>query len=233
MLRPRRRGGRGLGLTPGQLGVLEHDRVVRTAPTAEAADLYTGVLFDALGLADLRAHHAEAYRQAAEAVLVFSGWWGVLRVGDRIPYYRCSAGISLPGVGPVTAFWRRELRAPLDDLVGDGLVVDLRSTAYAGMWRVGDGHAVSVRVLQERIVSGRTTRTVVSHFNKATKGRLVRALLLAGAEPKTAAEFADTCATSVHRRAGRGAGTARPDRFRAVRTRELPADGHRRRTCRA
>jgi uncharacterized protein len=181
-----------LGLTPGQLGVLEHDRVVGTAPTAQAADLYTGVLFDALGLADLRAHHPEAYRQAAESLVVFSGLWGVLRVADRIPYYRCSAGVSLPGVGPVTAFWRRELRAPLDDLVGDGLVVDLRSTAYTGMWRGGDGHVVSVRVLQERVVSGRMTRTVVSHFNKATKGRLVRALLLAGAEPKTAGEFADT-----------------------------------------
>ena len=34
-------------------------------------------------------------------------------------------------------------------------------------------------------------RTVVSHFNKATKGRLVRALLESGATPKTPAALAD------------------------------------------
>jgi len=32
---------------------------------------------------------------------------------------------------------------------------------------------------------------VVSHFNKATKGRLVRSLLVAGAEPQSPAELID------------------------------------------
>jgi hypothetical protein len=41
-----------------------------------------------------------------------------------------------------------------------------------------------VRVLQAQ------TRKVVSHFNKATKGRLVRALLEAGARPKDPAQLA-------------------------------------------
>jgi hypothetical protein len=44
---------------------------------------------------------------------------------------------------------------------------------------------VTVRVLHER--DGR--RTVVSHFNKATKGRLVRDLLQAGARPVTTREL--------------------------------------------
>ena len=39
----------------------------------------------------------------------------------------------------------------------------------------------TVRVLHES--GGR--RTVVSHFNKATKGRIVRALLEDGADPRT------------------------------------------------
>jgi hypothetical protein len=46
-------------------------------------------------------------------------------------------------------------------------------------------------VLHEREVDGTLKRTVVSHFNKATKGRIVRALLVDGAEPKTPEEFAD------------------------------------------
>jgi cytoplasmic iron level regulating protein YaaA (DUF328/UPF0246 family) len=43
----------------------------------------------------------------------------------------------------------------------------------------------TVRVLQER--DGR--RSVVSHFNKATKGRVVRALLESRGEPRTPAEL--------------------------------------------
>jgi hypothetical protein len=46
---------------------------------------------------------------------------------------------------------------------------------------------VTVRVLHE---SG-GTRKVVSHFNKATKGRLVRSLLADGGAPGSPARFAD------------------------------------------
>jgi len=45
----------------------------------------------------------------------------------------------------------------------------------------------TVRVLHES--GGR--RTVVSHFNKATKGRIVRALLEDGADPRTPAALAE------------------------------------------
>src|SRR5579871_4855742 len=179
-----------LGLTEGQRGELEHNRRLTTAPTGPAAHVYSGVLYDALDLPGLRARNKAAYRRAQESLLVFSGLWGVLKPEDRIPYYRCSAGVKLPGVGSVTAVWKAALKDPLEDLIGERLVVDLRSSAYAGLWK---GRArtktVTVRVLHEREVGGQVKRTVVSHFNKATKGRIVRALLLDGAEPKTAEEF--------------------------------------------
>lgn len=44
---------------------------------------------------------------------------------------------------------------------------------------------MTVRVLHEREVDGVPVRSVVSHFNKATKGRLVRDLLTAGIRPRT------------------------------------------------
>ena len=72
-------------------------------------------------------------------------------------------------------------------------MLDLRSSAYAAAWApVGAGKVVSVRVLQERMVAGVPTRTVVSQFNKATKGRLVRDLLEAGANPRTPSALAAT-----------------------------------------
>jgi uncharacterized protein len=174
-----------LSLSESQAGELAHNRELLSAPTGAAAEVYTGVLYDAL---DLPALHRQGI--ATDHVLIFSGLWGVLRPGDRIPRYRCSAGVRLPAVGSVSAAWRKALRTPLAAHVGDQLVVDLRSGAYASLWAPG-GNAVTVRVLHERESGGVVTRSVVSHFNKATKGRLIRAILESGQQPRKPDEFAD------------------------------------------
>jgi isopentenyl diphosphate isomerase/L-lactate dehydrogenase-like FMN-dependent dehydrogenase len=71
-------------------------------------------------------------------------------------------------------------------------VVDLRSGAYAALARVP--HAVQVRVLRETV--GR--RSVVSHDNKWTKGRLARALCEQGARSTSdVAEIGRTVADDV------------------------------------
>ncbi len=173
-----------LGLGKSQAGELAVNRELLSAPAGPAAEVYTGVLYDAL---DLPALHRQGV--ATDSVLIFSGLWGVLRPADRIPHYRCSAGVKLPPVGSVSAAWRQALRAPLAAHVGDQLIVDLRSGAYAGLWAPG-GNAVTVRVLHERESGGVVTRSVVSHFNKATKGRLTRALLESGQRPRTPDELA-------------------------------------------
>jgi len=185
-----------LGLSEGQRGELSRNRALATAPAAPAADVYRGVLYEALDLPGLRTSDPAAFRRAQESIIVFSGLWGVLRPQDRIPYYRCSAAARLPGLGPVATVWRQALDEPLAELLAEELVIDLRSTAYAGMWRprglAAARRAVTVRVVHERMVGGVLKRSVVSHWNKATKGRLVRALLISGAEPKTPEEFADS-----------------------------------------
>jgi uncharacterized protein len=66
----------------------------------------------------------------------------------------------------------------------------LRSGAYASLWVPG-ANAVAVRVLHERESGGVVRRSVVSHFNKATKGRLARALLESGQQPGQPDEFGD------------------------------------------
>ena len=113
---------------------------------------------------------------------VVSSLFGMVRPGDRIPAYRLSGDASLPGLGPVAGVWRTHLGGAVREALGPGLLVDLRSTTYAAFWRPEPDLArrvVTVRVLHES--GGR--RTVVSHFNKATKGRLVRGLLEDGANP--------------------------------------------------
>jgi cytoplasmic iron level regulating protein YaaA (DUF328/UPF0246 family) len=76
----------------------------------------------------------------------------------------------------------------LPEAAGHGLVLDLRSAAYAAAWKPkGEvaGRTATVRVLHA------PTRKVVSHFNKATKGRIVRSLLSEGAAPKNPAELVE------------------------------------------
>jgi cytoplasmic iron level regulating protein YaaA (DUF328/UPF0246 family) len=181
-----------LGLSPGLRGEVAKNAGLRTAPALPAGRLYTGVLYEALGLAGL---DAAARRRAQSSLLVFSGLWGAVRLGDRIPAYRCSMGVRLPGAGGLAAYWKPWLDAALPEAAGGGLVLDLRSSAYAAAWKPrGElaARTATVRVLQVSVVDGVERRTIVSHFNKATKGRLVRALLTAGARPRTAAALAAT-----------------------------------------
>ncbi len=178
-----------LGLTAGQRGELNRNARLRQAAAVPAGRLYTGVIYDALDLASLS---APAGRLAQRSILVFSGLWGAVRLGDRIPAYRCSIGVKLPGLGGLGGYWRRVMAGAVVEAAGDAPVLDLRSTGYAAMWRPGGALArrtAVVRVLHERVQGGVVTRSVVSHFNKATKGRLVRSLLQAGAKPRTLAEL--------------------------------------------
>lgn len=175
-----------LGLSEGLRGEIAKNTRLRTAPARPAAEIYTGVLYDALAPATLS---PAAKRRAARSLLVFSGLWGAVGIKDRIPSYRCSGGVRLPGVGALSAHWRRPLADALPRAAGTGPVLDLRSTAYAQMWKPQGELAertVTVRVLQSAVVDGVERRTVVSHFNKATKGRIVRALLERGSAPATA-----------------------------------------------
>ncbi|MFY1669740.1 peroxide stress protein YaaA [Plantactinospora sp. WMMB334] len=174
-----------LGLSPGQDEELDRNARLRTAPAQPAAKVYTGVLYDALGLGTLP---GPARARARRSVLVCSGLWGVVRLDDRIPAYRCAVGANLPGAGGLAAYWRGLLDPVLTEAAGAGPVLDLRSSGYAAMWRPTGRLAertVTVRVLHEQVVEGVPRRSVVSHFNKASKGRLVRDLLLAGAAPRS------------------------------------------------
>lgn len=175
-----------LGLSRTQLDLIERNAALEEAPTARADRIYDGVLYEALDLGSLS---PSAKRRAASRLAITSSLFGLVRVGDRIPAYRLSGDACVPGLGPVAGWWRESLGPAMADAVGKGLLVDLRSSMYAGFWRPPAELAprvATVRVLHE--VAGR--RQVVSHFNKATKGRIVRALLEHGGNPRTPAQLA-------------------------------------------
>ncbi|GAA0191225.1 peroxide stress protein YaaA [Cytobacillus oceanisediminis] len=181
-----RRAAEVLGLGPTQADAVETDARLFEVPCAPAGEVYTGVLFGELDLATL---DDAATARAERTVAVASALFGLVRVGDPIPAYRLSGTVTLPRLGPVAGRWRPVLPQVLDDEVADGLLVDLRSGAYVNLGKPSADLAprtATVRVLHEQ--DGR--RSVVSHFNKATKGRLVRALLTEGASPASVDELA-------------------------------------------
>ena len=175
-----------LGLGPTQADDVRRNARLRDLPAAPAERVYAGVLYDALGLTTL---DTAAHRRALSRVAIVSSVYGLVRPHERIAPYRLAGGVTLPGLGGVAAHWRAHLDPVVRQVAGRGLVVDLRSSTYAAFWRPAPDLArrvVSVRVLHE--LNGR--RQVVSHFNKATKGRLVRAVLEDGRDARTPGAFA-------------------------------------------
>ena len=162
-----------LGLTEGQTDEVARNAALRSSPTMPALARYTGVLYDALGLASF----SKAERRRAGARLaVASALFGVVRAADPIPAYRLSGGTTLAAQGTLRSVWHSALTKTLSTV--DDLVLDLRSGPYANLATIP--HAVVVRVVSAD-ASGR--RVAISHFNKAHKGRLAAVLARTPREP--------------------------------------------------
>jgi cytoplasmic iron level regulating protein YaaA (DUF328/UPF0246 family) len=202
-----------LGLTEGTRSELDNNRRLSELPARPAAEVYTGVLYDALGLNGLS---AQARRRAGATILVQSALWGPIRITDRIPPYRLSIGTSLPGIGPLSAFWRREcadLRAP------DELIIDCRSSGYASAWRPQSDKSIKDALIKDALIKDKLVkdklikdklikivaltekdgkRSVVSHFAKHTRGVVARLLLEADRLPRTPKQVRDVIARHGH-----------------------------------
>ncbi|EHI11008.1 peroxide stress protein YaaA [Mycolicibacterium thermoresistibile] len=173
---------RALGISAAKDAEIDRNAELWSSPTLPAVERYTGVLYDALDIGSLRGATAA---RARSRLAVGSALFGLLRADDPVPAYRLSAGSKLPGSGTLASRWRPLLEPVLAEVAAHQLVIDLRSGAYAGLGRVQD--AVRVSVVTD---DGAGQRRVVSHFNKAHKGRLARILATSRAEPDDAESVA-------------------------------------------
>ena len=153
--------------TPAKARAAADNAAVRTSPTMPAIERYTGVLYDALGAADLE----PAARQWVDAhVVIHSALLGFVRASDPIPAYKVSEHTRLPGER------MRDLWSQAGSVI-EGFALDLRSKAYAQLAPVAG--AVPVEIVSPE-------GKALNHWNKAGKGALVRSLAVAGAEAETA-----------------------------------------------
>ncbi|MDN3443410.1 peroxide stress protein YaaA [Microbacterium sp. APC 3901] len=155
-----------LRLSPKQAGDVLHNRMLRSAATMPAVDRYTGVLYDALDAGSLS---AASRRWLGAHVWIHSAPLGPIGALDALPPYRLAAGTSLPGLPALRRHWAD---ATTDAMAGEepDFILDLRSEAYVALGPVPDTvSSCYVRVVTEH---GRA----LNHFNKKSKGTLVRAL---------------------------------------------------------
>ncbi|WP_066138972.1 YaaA family protein [Glutamicibacter mysorens] len=161
---------------------------LHTEPAAQAHDIYSGVLFEALDYASL---DEAARRRADESVIVISALWGAVRFGDRIPPYRLSMSVKLEPLGKLATWWKKRLAPVLDEAAGSQLIVDARSSTYAAAYKPANGNTVAVNVFQMR----NGTPKVVSHFAKHTRGEVARFLVEQPVDPKNPGELLDLVQT--------------------------------------
>lgn len=166
-----------LDVGPGLLAEAQRNLTLREAPAAPAHEVYTGVLYEHLGLG--------AFADT-DRVLIASALWGFVRPSDRIPAYRLSMGATLPRIPSLPALWRDPLKKAVPD---EGLIVDMRSGAYTAAWKPKAATLVGVRAFE----NGKT----ISHMVKATRGDVAR-ILLSGAPVETPEDVASAVRAAGH-----------------------------------
>jgi cytoplasmic iron level regulating protein YaaA (DUF328/UPF0246 family) len=163
-----------LGVSANLRADITHNLRLRSAPAVPAATLYSGVLYEALGLTSM---DPATRRRANRWLVIISALYGAVRPTDKISPYRLSMGVNLGSLGPLASVWRGPLGGVLPNRAGRGMVVDCRSSTYAAAW-TPQGDLVS-RWVQVRVPGA-------THMAKHTRGLVARHLCESGTDARTA-----------------------------------------------
>ena len=161
-----------LGISAKQDFEIFRNREILSSPCAPAYQIYSGVLFDAIGMETFT---KKELSRLIESTNVVSALFGLIGVGDFIPAYRLSADAKLPKISSLAKQWAGQVAQQLAP--STEMVIDLRSGMYQKLGPIPSEiseNTVVPRVMQKMSIG---PPKVISHHNKATKGRIVRALI--------------------------------------------------------
>jgi uncharacterized protein len=167
--------------------VVRRNLALRDAPTAAVESVYSGVLYDALGLDEL---DVAARRRARSWIVIISALWGAVRPGDRIPPYRLNMCGRLPGLAHLPQVWREPLGDVLPAAADEGVIVDCRQAEFATAWRPA-GTLAERTVTVKAVRSLDTKRGAGAHNAKHTQGLVVRRIITDAIDPGRPEQLAD------------------------------------------
>jgi cytoplasmic iron level regulating protein YaaA (DUF328/UPF0246 family) len=144
------------------------EKKVETVAPVSAINVYSGVLYQALGWQSLS---PAAKKRGEQAVAIISAKYGLVRPSTKIESYK--EKINNKAMAPIVA-------AALDGTEKQ-LIIDCRSSTYKTVWKAPVDITVEVRV--STVVDG--VRTVVTHMSKKTRGEIARWLLQSRSVAKT------------------------------------------------
>jgi len=176
-----------LGLSVKQDFELDRNEDIWLAPVGVAHSVYTGVLFDAIGISSLTSAQLKKFESQA---FVQSALFGLISVADKIPAYRLSGDTVMPKLASLTKHWSSACAEVLNR-TGE-LIIDLRSGTYVKLGPLPVGSNAVVPKILQKMSSG--PPKVITHHNKTTKGYVVRAMLESSKKVTTAGQFAEIVA---------------------------------------
>lgn len=171
-----------LKLSTKQLGDIDFNLGIKSAPTLPAFERYEGTLYKAIRTSSFTSHEVEQMRKH---VLMQSALFGLISATDRIPWYRLSASTVLPKVN-LKKIWKEHQDAAWTRLV-DMPIIDLRSKSYVNLAPIPanlDSYWVEVVAIDKK-----GQRKALNHFNKTAKGEFVGEFVRAKEAPKTIAQL--------------------------------------------
>jgi uncharacterized protein len=137
-----------------------------------AIEVYTGVLYTALGWSTLTA----AQRKLAHSwIVIISARYAAVRPQDPIEPYK--EKINNKEMAP-------KVVSVLNGIKTD-LIIDCRSSTYQTVWKSPTEKTVEVKVFTH--VDGE--KKIITHMSKKTRGEVTRHILLAGIDIKTPQEL--------------------------------------------
>ena len=132
-----------------------------TAPTMKAIERYDGVAYDYLAYGRL-SRPEQAYID--KNVILFSNLFGPISAGDFIPDYKLKQGSAVGSMAP-EKFYKKYFTDPLDMLIGEQEVLDLRAGFYDKFY-TRKSPAMTLKFLKDG--------KIVSHWAKAYRGIVLR-----------------------------------------------------------
>jgi cytoplasmic iron level regulating protein YaaA (DUF328/UPF0246 family) len=131
--------------------------------TMPAICRYQGIAYDYLEYPTL---HQDAKNFLDDNLIIFSNLFGAIKASESIPNYKLKQGEKL-GNFAIEKYYKKETSKTLDDYLAEELIIDLRAGFYDKFYTPNRPY-----ITMKFIKDGK----VVSHWAKAYRGKIVRAL---------------------------------------------------------